>query len=225
MLVYDNPYYIMLSELKSAGIMATPYATTQQNYEAQLGTNYLGHALLVKLLLPLMDMTSTLPHADVRIVSVASIAHHMAPQGGILFDAKAMRLQTPAQLYGQSKLANILLVKALAKRYPKITSIAIHPGIIKTELYTPVQESMWPVRLAISAVGGLVFADVHFGALNQLWAATASKEVVFSGQYYMPIGKAFGASKYALDDGLSERLWVWTEEQFERHGIDTKKNI
>jgi hypothetical protein len=41
----------------------------------------------------------------------------------------------------------------------------------------------------------------------------------------MPIGKAIGASKYVGDTDLSNRLWVWTEEQFKKHGIpDAKKD-
>jgi NAD(P)-dependent dehydrogenase (short-subunit alcohol dehydrogenase family) len=205
--------------------MATPYDTTQEGFEAQLGTNHIGHALLTKLLLPLLVSTSELPDSDVRIVSVSSIGHNMAPRGGILFDQEAVKRLTPAQLYGQSKLANILHIQALARRYPKITSTAVHPGVIKTDLYGPVQKAIWLVRIAIQTVGSFVFSDVKFGAQNQLWAATARRDLVGNGQYYMPVGKAIGASRYVGDVDLSNRLWVWTEEQFKSHGIlDPKKD-
>lgn len=211
--------------LKRTGIMATPYDVTPEGYEAQIGTNHLGHALLTKLLLPLLVSTSELPGSDVRIVSVSSIGHHMAPSGGILFKQEAIKALTPAQLYGQSKLANILHVRGLAKRYPTITSAAVHPGIIKTELYNPVKKAIWLVSFAIHLFGGLVLADVQFGALNQLWAATAPRNEVNNGKYYMPIGKAIGASKYAKDEGLADRLWDWTEAQFKTHGVaDEKKD-
>ena len=206
--------------------MATPYDTTRDGFEAQLGTNHLGHALLTKLLLPTLVATTKLPDTDVRVVSVSSIGHHMAPQGGILFDQEALKSLTPAQLYGQSKLANILYVRALAHRFPTITSIAVHPGVIKTDLYGPVQGSIWLVRIAIQTVGSLVFSDVKFGALNQLWAATAPKAELENGAYYMPVGKMMGASRYSKNDQLANQLWDWTEQQFAKHGVvDSKKDV
>lgn len=38
--------------------------------------------------------------------------------------------------YGQSKLANILYPAELARRYPNVTSISIHPGAVATGLVT-----------------------------------------------------------------------------------------
>jgi NAD(P)-dependent dehydrogenase (short-subunit alcohol dehydrogenase family) len=206
-------------KLMTTGIMATPWSTTHEGFEAQFGTNYVGHALLTRLLLPIMTKTSELPNADVRIISVSSVGHNMAPRGGILFDEEALKALTPLQLYGQSKLANILLVKALAKRYPKIMSVAVHPGMIRTEIYSPIMKARWLINSALKIVGPLVFADVRFGALTQLWAATAPRKNVTNGTYYMPVGKDMGASKYSKDAELSEKLWKWTEEQFKQHGI------
>ncbi|KAH6984286.1 hypothetical protein BKA56DRAFT_614035 [Ilyonectria sp. MPI-CAGE-AT-0026] len=41
--------------INNAGIMGTPAGTTKEGYEVQFGTNYVGHALLTKLLLPMLD--------------------------------------------------------------------------------------------------------------------------------------------------------------------------
>jgi NAD(P)-dependent dehydrogenase (short-subunit alcohol dehydrogenase family) len=204
------------------GIMATPWNLTRDGFETQLGTNHLGHALLTKLLLPIMVKTAELPDADIRIVSVSSIGHNMAPKGGILFDQEAMKGLTPAQLYGQSKLANILYVKALAKRHPQITAVAVHPGLIRTDLYDPVARDIWLVRFALKAARPLVFSDVGYGALNQLWAAAVGKESVQNGAYYMPVGKPIGASPYTNDEQLADKLWDWTEKQFTRHATGNK---
>ncbi|KIW09601.1 uncharacterized protein PV09_00470 [Verruconis gallopava] len=209
----------------NAGIMATPYHTTEEGFEAQFGTNYVGHALLTKLLLPTMMETTKLPGADVRIISVSSMGHHMAPKGGIVFDPEVHKTLTPAQLYGQSKLANILHAKALATRYPDITSVAVHPGLIKTDLYGSVKRSFWLVRVVLTSVGSLVLSGVEFGALNQLWAATAPREMVFNGTYYMPVGKRMGAHKYAKDNQLANKLFDWTEAEFAKHGIEKRTNF
>ena len=48
--------------------MAVPAGTTKDGYEIQSGTNHLGHAALVKLLLPTVLSTADQPESDVRIV-------------------------------------------------------------------------------------------------------------------------------------------------------------
>jgi NAD(P)-dependent dehydrogenase (short-subunit alcohol dehydrogenase family) len=199
--------------------MATPLAKTSDGYEAQFGTNHLGHAYLTKLLLPTMLKTADESSADVRVVMVSSIGHHMAPPGGIIFETDQLMKQTPFELYGQSKLANILFARALAKRYPEITSVAVHPGTIMTELYTSRSRSNVLVRLLMWYVAPLFFGDVHYGALNQLWAATVLRSKVVSGGYYMPVGKAVGGSSYACNEKLADKLWNWTEEEFSRLGV------
>ena len=56
----------------NAGIMATPPSISADGYEIQFATNQLGHSLLVKLLLPVLQATSKLPGADVRVITDAS---------------------------------------------------------------------------------------------------------------------------------------------------------
>lgn len=67
----------------NAGIMASTPGLTEQGYAIQFGTNHMGHALLTKLLLPVLDKTAKSgTDADVRVVSLSSTAHRMLPKGG-----------------------------------------------------------------------------------------------------------------------------------------------
>jgi len=89
--------------LNNAGIMATPNIKTDDGFEAQLGTNHLGHFALTGHLLPLLKGT---PQS--RVVNVSSLAH----KGGkmdfndLMFEK--CRKFKPMRAYGQSKLANLL---------------------------------------------------------------------------------------------------------------------
>lgn len=56
---------------------------------------------------------------------------------------------------GRSKLVNIIYLRALAEREPEITVTTVHPGLIKTELYAPNQESNWILRWGLLAGGWL----------------------------------------------------------------------
>ena len=70
--------------MNNAGVMALPPGLTKEGYEIQFGTNHMGHALLTKLLMPLLLKTAEQPDSDVRIINVSSGAHGVAPKGGFL---------------------------------------------------------------------------------------------------------------------------------------------
>lgn len=59
-----------------------PPGLTKDGYEAQFGTNHVGHFLFTKLLLPTMLKTAEEPNSDVRIVNLSSEGHKFAPSGG-----------------------------------------------------------------------------------------------------------------------------------------------
>jgi retinol dehydrogenase-12 len=196
--------------------MATPPETTKEGYEIQFGTNHVGHALLIKLLLPKLKATAEKPGADVRIISLSSTGHQFAPKGGLLLDkvnSETSSIGTVAR-YGQSKLANILYSNELAKRYPNIRCISVHPGSVNTGLSRGVKSS-WPLLSPIILVASVLFqVSVQQGTLNQLWAAT-SKDAQ-TGKYYVPVGKENSGSAYAQDKELGEKLWAWTEGELDK---------
>ncbi|KAJ5988034.1 hypothetical protein N7481_003244 [Penicillium waksmanii] len=172
----------------NAGIMAAPPGLTSDGYELQFGTNYIGHALFTKLLLPILEKTAaTIPDADVRIVSLSSHGHVYAPKEGVLFDT----LRTDAESlgaygrYGQSKLAIILWTRQMARKYPQFTLASIHPGVVRTNLMNNATGSPWVIRL-LGMVANKVVTPVDQGVKNQLWASVARD--VKSGEYYEPVG-------------------------------------
>ncbi|KAF5651364.1 short-chain alcohol dehydrogenases/reductase [Fusarium tjaetaba] len=174
--------------LLNGGIMSVPPGTTDDGYEIQFGTNHMGHALLTKLLLPTLLRTADKGN-DVRVTVLASSAHQYAPPEGIKFDTlKSQALQMGAiTRYGQSKLANALFAKELARRYPQLTTASLQPGLVTTNLANTMSDNSWVMRLAWKVTAFFIGVDVPTGTLNQLWAST-SKNVV-SGTYYEPIGR------------------------------------
>lgn len=206
--------------MNNAGIMATPLAETEDGYESQFGTNHMGHALLTKLLLPTLLSTAKEEGSDVRIVNLTSEGHKLAPRGGILFSKAELDKQGPWPRYGQSKLSNILFTIELAKRYPSITSVAVHPGIILTDLYGPNQQSNIFLRYGMKVIGPWAMADIPMGTRNQLWAAVGKKNDIVSGTYYTPVGKASSGSALAQKRDLAQELWDWTEKELASKGFE-----
>ncbi|KAK5051897.1 hypothetical protein LTR84_002700 [Exophiala bonariae] len=202
--------------VNNAGIMAVPHGLTKDGFEIQFGTNHMGHALLTRQLLPLLEKAAKEPSSDVRIINLSSIGHTMAPDQGIKFDEvkTSMTSQYPIRLYGSSKLANILYTRELAHRYPDILSVSVHPGRVETNLGSSVHEQGGFLH-RVSQVSDFLIKphSVQAGALNQIWAATWKRSDIVNGAYYVPAGKENDGSKLSRDVKLREKLWAWTEEQ------------
>ncbi|KAM5508910.1 short-chain dehydrogenase/reductase [Fusarium oxysporum f. sp. phaseoli] len=200
--------------LLNGGIMSVPPGTTDDGYEVQFGTNHMGHALLTKLLLPTLLRTAD-KGADVRVTVLASSAHQYAPPEGIKFDtlkSQALQMGTITR-YGQSKLANALFAKELARRYPQLTTASLQPGLVTTNLANTMSDNSWIMRLAWKLTTLFIGVDVPTGTLNQLWASM-SKDVV-SGTYYEPIGRTGLGKPHTNDRALAAKLWDWTEKELE----------
>jgi NAD(P)-dependent dehydrogenase (short-subunit alcohol dehydrogenase family) len=123
---------------------------------------------------------------------------------------------SPIDKYCHSKLANLLYARALAKYVPEITSVSVHPGDIRTGLFTK-NGGSWMITLIRTIVLPLTSVSVEEGAKNQLWAATAKG--VKSGEYYEPVGVTGKGSVEAYSDEAATKLWEWTEKELEAHTI------
>lgn len=201
----------------NAGTVACPKGLSNDGYEIQFATNHLGHALLISSLLPLIRSTAQI-HGDARIVSLTSPGYGFAPKGGIQFNSlkseQDLGFGGPPKRYGQSKLANILYIQELARRYPEITCVAIDPGAARTELYTQQGWAMRAFILITTWMRGEMMYSAEEGAWNQLWAATG--DVKENGALYRPVGEMLKVKGYAADEVLSGMLWDWTEEEVRR---------
>ncbi|MGE0787403.1 MAG: SDR family NAD(P)-dependent oxidoreductase [Sandaracinaceae bacterium] len=190
--------------LCNAGIMALPERTIHHGQELQFLTNHIGHFLLVT------GLTDALAD-DGRVVMLSSAAHAWAPTGGIkLDDLTFERGYTPNAAYGQSKLANLLFARSLAKRFEgtKKTANAVHPGVIATNLarhMSPIVQALMPVAAAIA------MKSIPQGAATQCFVAANPAAADLSGEYFADCNVA-RSSRYGRDMDLAEKLWDRTEE-------------
>ena len=118
----------------NAGVMATPFTKTGDNFELQMGTNHLGHFAFAGLIKNQIKD---------RLVVVSSFAHKMGNFGDNSLDAirnlcLGIGKYQKWQVYGASKLANLLFVSEIERlRIEKNWSfipLAVHPGYSDTNL-------------------------------------------------------------------------------------------
>jgi NAD(P)-dependent dehydrogenase (short-subunit alcohol dehydrogenase family) len=199
--------------VNNAGVMALPKREqTADGFERQFGTNHLGHFALTGLLMPAL-LRAQAP----RVVTVASLAHR---NGKMEWDnLQSEKSYSPWGAYNLSKLANILFARELDRRareaHSKLTSVAVHPGISRTNIAAPGTD--FKSRMA-RLIGPFLFQSDEMGALPTLYAATAAEAQ--GGQYIGPDGRgeAGGYPKVvqprpqALDEQAGRRLWSVSEQ-------------
>jgi len=117
--------------INNAGIMAAPYAVTEDGIESHFQINHLAHFLLTALLLPKI----TAPESLGRVVNVSSYGNIFSDvRNDHTFDGGES--YNPWLAYGQSKTANILHAVALNQRYHGrgLGAFAVNPGSVPTNL-------------------------------------------------------------------------------------------
>jgi NAD(P)-dependent dehydrogenase (short-subunit alcohol dehydrogenase family) len=180
--------------VNNAGGSARRRTLTRDGYEQNFGVNHLAPFLLTNLLIDKLKAS-----APSRIVNVSSMMHRMA---SINFDdLQSERRFSGMRTYGQSKLANILFTRSLARRLAgsRVTANALHPGAVNTALSGA---SAGP----LSWLAGLVMLSPEQGARTSLYLSTSPEVADQTGQYFIKC-KPARTSREAQDDRVAERLW------------------
>ena len=206
--------------INNAGVMTPPTRNeTDDGFELQFGTNYLGHFALTAQLLPLLRAGDA-----PRVVNLSSGAHKL--MADIHFDdLQWQNRYRPWRAYAQSKLAIILFAFELQRRSDAagwgLMSNAAHPGYARTDLQTSGPRlgrgRPHPLGWLTRLMTPFMSQTAAEGALPTLFAAT-SPEARPKG-YYGPkgvfeltgrVGDATVGNE-ARDKAVAARLWAESE--------------
>ena len=210
--------------INNAGVMACPQGETVDGFEMQFSTNHLGHFLLTKELMPLLEKAADAGR-DARIVNLSSRGHHMDKVH--LDDPNFRNREYHKWLsYGQSKTANILFTVGLQNRFGHkgITAVAVHPGGIQTNLgrHMTDEDRAW-MRSRMQAQSDeemlAAFKTIPQGAATTCFAATEPSLQGNGGVYcedchVAPVddeSPTDGVRSYALDPATADALWSLSE--------------
>lgn len=87
------------------------------------------HHLLTRLLLPVLEKTAAQHGSDVRVISISSNAHSMAPSIDTITSTEHLCAASRWIRYGASNTINTYFAAELARRYPPIISVSAHLGV------------------------------------------------------------------------------------------------
>jgi len=191
--------------VNNAGVLLGKASRSSDGYERTFATNHLGPFLLTSLLLDLLQTS-----APSRIINTSSVSHTYA-KDGILFDDLDFdkRRYKFMEVYGHSKLANILHAHEINTRYGDsgITATAVHPGVVRTGLGSG--GDSWFVGF-IESVGGRWMRTPEEGADTIVWLATEA-EIDLSDGIYFEDRKASKSTRHARDSDQALKLWEVSE--------------
>ncbi|MCR5278315.1 MAG: SDR family oxidoreductase [Lachnospiraceae bacterium] len=187
--------------VNNAGFIALDRQETKEGLERQFGINHIGHFLLTTELLDLMGEGS-------RIVNVASGAHKT---GKIHFDdINLTKGFNVIKAYSQSKLANVLFTRELARRVKErgITVNCCHPGAVATNMGVDRETGFGKTITGILRPFFLTPAE---GARTAIYLATHESVKDISGKYFYKCRIA-KSSKRSKDPELAKRLYELSEQ-------------
>jgi len=187
--------------VNNAGFISLDRQVTKEGFERQFGINHLGHFLLTTQLVDLMN-----PGA--RIVNVASGAHKV---GKIHFeDINLEKSYNVIKAYSQSKLANVLFTRELARRLKDrgITVNCCHPGAVATNIGIDRNTGFGKT---ITSILKPFFQTPAEGARTAIFLATDGSVKDISGEYFYKC-KIAASSKRSKDMELAKRLYAYSEE-------------
>jgi NAD(P)-dependent dehydrogenase (short-subunit alcohol dehydrogenase family) len=191
--------------VNNAGAIYASRRLTEHGLELTWAVNHLAPFLLTTLLLDRLRAT-----APARIITTSSAAHYRAQ---IPFDdlsGERNYAMMGYRRYGETKLANILFTRALARRLAGsgVTANCFHPGFVGTGFN---RNNGWFMGL-IMAAGHLFARKPEQGADTLVWLADSPEVSGVSGAYFMD-RRQVRPSPAARDDAQAERLWRVSEQQ------------
>lgn len=193
--------------INNAGVMMCPYMKTEDGFEMQIGVNHLGHFLLTNLLLDLLKKS-----APSRIVNLSSLGHKKTSR--FKFEnVNNEKTYNKSEAYRQSKLANVLFTKELARRLEGtgVTTYAVHPGVVDTELLRHLIVSTQPVKSFMRPVVWLVCKTPFQGAQTSLYCAVSGDLEGVTGRYYADCVEA-PSSEASKNEEDAKKLWDVSNE-------------
>lgn len=213
----DRPFDVVVL---NAGVMATPFTKTVDGFELQMGTNHLGHFAFAGLIKNQIKD---------RLVVVSSFAHKMGNFGDNTLDSirntcLGIGKYQKWQVYGASKLANLLFVSEVERLRIQnnwsFIPLAVHPGYSDTNLQAVASQMRGAAaeEKITMMINKVLAQPASQGALPTL-AACVYPDLI-GASFIGPNGflemrgypKLTRAKALAYDQVLAKNLWQVSEE-------------
>jgi NAD(P)-dependent dehydrogenase (short-subunit alcohol dehydrogenase family) len=181
----------------NAGAVFVSRKETSEGLEQTFALNHLAPFLLTALLRDRLD--------GGRVVTTSSGAHKAGHLD--LDDLQSERSYSTMNVYGTSKLCNILFTRELARRAPELHANCFHPGVVRTGF----GKNETGILRVLTTLGGPLLRSPQRGARSLVWLACSDDASGLTGRYVVD-EKVVEPSAQAQDDTLAAGLWERSSE-------------
>ncbi|KAI4341388.1 hypothetical protein MLD38_026118 [Melastoma candidum] len=197
--------------INNAGIFSQELEFSEEKIEMTFAINYLGHYLLTDLLLDKMVETASTSRVEGRIVSVSSVIHGWVKRDSFCFkDMLHPKRYNGTRAYAQSKLANILHVREIARqlkmRNARVTINAVHPGIVKTGIIRAHNNLLTD---SVYFFASKLLKTIQQGAATTCYVALSPQIEGISSRYFADCNET-NCSSLANNEYEARQLWRQT---------------
>ncbi|CAG0880162.1 unnamed protein product [Darwinula stevensoni] len=185
--------------INNAGMAGLQERTlTEDNLEYTMAANHFGHFLLTTSLLDLLEKS-----APSRIVVVSSAIHTYGKVD--LDNLNSEKEFSKYLIYGNTKLANVLFTKELARRLEGTGVVAncLHPGVVHTEFARWLPQILQPI---VHIILSIFIKTPEEGAQTSIHVAVSEEAGRVNGKYFSDC-KMTVESEKAQDMELAKKLW------------------
>jgi NAD(P)-dependent dehydrogenase (short-subunit alcohol dehydrogenase family) len=192
--------------VNNAGALFTDYQLSKEGLEMTFALNHMGYFGLTYSLLDLLKSTK-----GARVVSTSSLGHKIGK-----FDLGRIAKREPGHAgwpaYGESKYANILFTRELARRLEGsgATANCFNPGFVNSGFGL---NNGWFLKLAFSVVSPLFAQSPKKGADTLIWLATSPQAASYTGEYFSN-RKVAKVTEPRRNDELARGLWELSEKLY-----------
>ena len=213
--------------MNNAGVMPLKFNWTEDGYDPNFVTNYLGAFLLTSLLLPIINKNS----GDSKIINVSS-AMHMWPKiekGEIKNYSNKDYMKTFYKesktnglynsLYNNTKLFIIYMTNYFAllceKKNFNIKNVCLHPGLVRSDFFEKVSRENPFVKAGkffLQFIINYFTKNAVEGAQTQLHLSYAKNSELIDGGYYADC-KIEKTGLFAINEELKSEVINWTIDE------------
>jgi len=192
---FNIPLHVLLN---NAGLINKERKETVDGLEEVFAINHIAYFLLTMLLLDRLKEAN-----NSRIVNVSSGAHAFV-KGFNFEDYQAKNTYKPFQVYGYSKLANILFTKKLSEilKEDNITVNCLHPGVVGTSF----GQNNGNLQKILFYIAKPFMRSSEKGAETSIYLCSSSNVSDISGEYFYNC-KLAKTTKWAQSQDDADRLW------------------
>ncbi|KAL0870347.1 hypothetical protein ABMA27_005358 [Loxostege sticticalis] len=181
--------------INNSGLTDRHQTVTEDGIENLTQVNHVGPTYLTTLLLDLLIASK--PSRIIFVSSIAHKTHDFDPD-----DVKGLRRLAPWLRYGNTKLANILIARALSKTLPEgVTANSLHPGTASTEIFLVPRMLKKPFFFLLDCF----FKTTEECAQTSVHLAMAPALANVTGEYFDECRIA--KTHKVVTDDLAEKVW------------------